>query len=85
MYKDGVRSGVTLPIAVFRLNLRVSQMVSAPAAFLGCGAVSQAPSPESNPNSSLPVTTMFISDVDRDHSHTPIRRLGPGASPCDPL
>jgi len=28
------------------------------AAFLGCGTVSQAPFPESNPNSSSPVTTM---------------------------
>ena len=39
-----------IAIGVFRLNLRVSQVFSAPAAFLGCGAVSHAPSPESNPH-----------------------------------
>ncbi len=53
------------PSSLFLVTTSLSQdwVICAPAAFLRCGSRSQAPSPESNPNSPSPVTAMVVQDT----------------------
>ncbi|KAF7800660.1 hypothetical protein G2W53_044903 [Senna tora] len=70
------------PVLLFIVTTSPCQdwVICAPAAFLGCVAVSQAPSPESNPNSPSPVTTMVAILFRHVAPPTPLPGVMPGRS-----